>query len=157
MGSAPYVLAHGTDPHDVPAQTPRVRYMERPPLNPGTGTGSAADRVGLRLWRLSELVRYAQDTLRLDAEDAEVFMALHAVVLNGVECRAPVDPALRRIAESAVAQAAGAVPGKQREMAVELLLTVWCAGPLPCVAARIWAVRSPDLPLKCLRAAATGD
>ncbi|MEW2569201.1 hypothetical protein [Streptomyces sp. NPDC047070] len=47
------------------------------------------------LVQLSELVRYAQDTMQLDAEDAQVFMPLYAVVLYGVIDGGAADPVLR--------------------------------------------------------------
>ncbi|MGY0020587.1 hypothetical protein [Streptomyces sp. cg35] len=121
------------------------------------GSDRAGQQLCIQLTRLSELVRYAQDVMELKAEDADVFMPLYAVLLHGACPDSVVIRRLRRPAECAVGQAAltASLSCPQRETAVQLLMTVWSASLTPDAEAELWAARAPDLPTRCLRAAAT--
>ncbi|MFE1800703.1 hypothetical protein ACFW9L_31710 [Streptomyces sp. NPDC059517] len=105
------------------------------------------------LAQLSELVRYAQDTMQLDAEDAQVFMPLYAVVMYGVIDGGAADPILWQLAESAIGRTDLSATRGQQGTAARLLVTVWSASLQPAVEAKEWPVKAPDLPLQCLRAA----
>ncbi|WP_327350894.1 hypothetical protein [Streptomyces sp. NBC_01304] len=113
------------------------------------------EQLRVQLALLSELVSYAQDAMQLAAEDAQVFMALYAVLRHRAAEKRETDPALRQLAESALRQTAAAVSCEQQETAVQLLVTVWSAGLRSGCEAEQWATSAPELPAKCLRAATT--